>query len=94
VVLEAMAAGKAVIGTDVEGTNELIVPQQTGWIVPPENAQALADALMESIQKPDLTKKFGITGRLRVEQNYTLERTIEAYSRLWSDVLYIFNSLK
>jgi starch synthase (maltosyl-transferring) len=89
VVLEAMAAGKAVIGTDVEGTNELIVPQQTGWIVPPENAQALADALMESIQKPDLTKKFGIAGRLRVEQNYTLERTIEAYSRLWSDVLYI-----
>jgi starch synthase (maltosyl-transferring) len=89
VVLEAMAAGKAVIGTDVEGTNELILPEQTGWIVPPENAQALADALMESIQKPDLTKKFGIAGRLRVEQNYTLERTIEAYSRLWSDVLHL-----
>ncbi len=87
VVLEAMAASKPVIGTDVEGTNELIIPGQTGWIVPAENAQALADALIESVQNPDLTLKFGLAGRLRVEQNYTLERTIEAYELLWAGIL-------
>lgn len=89
VVLEAMAARRAVIGTDVEGTNELVVPGQTGWIVPPENAQALADAILEAISKPEQTRALGHAGRERVETHYTQTRTIEAYEKLWSGVLGI-----
>ena len=87
VVLEAMATSRAVIGTDVEGTNELVVPGETGWIVPPEDAKALAEAIGESIANPQQTKRFGQAGRRRVEAHYTLERTVEAYDRLWSGVL-------
>lgn len=87
VVLEAMAANRAVIGTDVEGTNELVLPGKTGWIVPPENAPALAEAIGESITNPAQTRRFGASGRARVEAHYTLDRTVEAYDRLWSGVL-------
>ena len=44
-VLEAMAARLPVIGTAVEGTEDLVVPGQTGWLVPPHDEAALSHAL-------------------------------------------------
>lgn len=87
VVLEAMAAGRAVIGTDVEGTHELVVPGETGWLVPPENAAALAAAMAEAFDAPDRTKRLGEAGRKRVEAKFTLASTIQAYEWLWARVL-------
>lgn len=87
VVLEAMAAGRAVIGTDVEGTDELVVPGETGWLVPPANTEALAAAMAEAFDKPDRTKKYGEAGRKRVESRFTLNGTIRAYEKLWAGVL-------
>ncbi len=45
VVLEAMAARRAVVATAVEGTEDLVVPGETGWLVPPADPDALAAAL-------------------------------------------------
>jgi glycosyltransferase involved in cell wall biosynthesis len=87
VVLEAMAASRAVIGTDVEGTHELVVPGETGWLVPPENAGALAEAMAQAFDSPDRTKRLGEAGRKRVEAKFTLTGTIKAYERLWARVL-------
>lgn len=87
VVLEAMAASRAVIGTDVEGTHELVVPGETGWLIPPENTEALAAAMAEAFDKPDRTKRYGEAGRKRVEAKYTLSGTIRAYESLWARVL-------
>ncbi len=87
VVLEAMAASRAVIGTDVEGTHELVVPGETGWLVPPENAAALAEAMAQAFDSPDRTKRLGEAGRKRVEAKFTLAGTIRAYEWLWARVL-------
>lgn len=87
VVLEAMANSLAVIGTEVEGTSELVVHGETGWLIPPEADQPLADALLESANEPQLTKKYGEAGRVRVEQFYTMQRTINSYDTLWSSIL-------
>ncbi len=86
-VLEAMAAGCAVIGTAIEGTEELVVPDQTGWLVPPQNAGALAQALLEAAEFPDRVKRYGQAGRLRVEREFSLETTVAAYEILWAGVL-------
>ena len=51
VVLEAMAAGRPVVATAVEGTEELVVPGQTGWLVPPRQPEALS---MLCLQPPEL----------------------------------------
>src|SRR5690606_31602406 len=49
-VIEAFAAGLPVIATAVGGVPEIVVPDQTGWLVPPENPVALADAIVRLAQ--------------------------------------------
>ena len=87
VVLEAMAARRAVVGTAVEGTEDLVVPGQTGWLVPPGDPGALADALLEAAADPSRLARFGESGRARVEAGFTPARVVEAYERLWAGVL-------
>ncbi len=87
VVLEAMAARRAVVATVVEGSEDLVVPEQTGWLVPPRDASALANALLEAAHDPDRLRALGDRGRERVEANYTLRAMIAAYDRLWSGIL-------
>jgi glycosyltransferase involved in cell wall biosynthesis len=86
-VLEAMAARRAVVGTSVEGTEDLVVPGETGWLVPPRDPPALAQALGEAAADPDRCRRYGESGRLRVEREFSLDAVVAAYERLWADVL-------
>lgn len=87
VVLEAMAARLPVIGTAIEGTEDLVVPEYTGWLVPPRDAQALSQALIEAADSPDRCARYGQQGRLRVEQKFSLATTVNAYEHLWASIL-------
>ena len=87
VVLEAMAARRAVVATAVEGSEELVVPGETGWLVPPRDPEALALALLEAAADPDRRRRFGDAGHARAEAEFSLERMSSAYQRLWADVL-------
>ena len=87
VVLEAMAARLPVIGTAVEGTEDLVLPGRTGWLVPPHDPEALTHALIEAVDSPERCRQYGEEGRLRVEREFSLETTLEAYERLWAGVL-------
>jgi glycosyltransferase involved in cell wall biosynthesis len=87
VVLEAMAARLPVIGTAVEGTEDLVLPGQTGWLVPPRNSEALSHALLEAADSPERCHRYGDAGRRRVEQEFSLEATVMAYERLWAGIL-------
>jgi starch synthase (maltosyl-transferring) len=87
VVLEAMAARRAVVATAVEGTHELVVNGETGWLVPPADPSALAAALIDSAAHPDRTRQFGAAGRSRVEAEFTVARMVGAYERLWARIL-------
>ena len=86
-VLEAMAARRPVVGTAVEGTEDLVVPGQTGWLVPPRDPAALSRALIEAADSPERCQRYGEAGRLRVEHEFSLETTVAAYERLWSAIL-------
>jgi glycosyltransferase involved in cell wall biosynthesis len=71
VVLEAMALGRAVVATPVGGTPELIVDGETGLLVPPRDAGALADALRRILADDALRRRLGDAGRQRVEQRFS-----------------------
>ena len=86
-VLEAMAAGLAVVVKSVEGTEDLVVPGQTGWLVPSRDVQALYLALLEAAESPDLLKRYGRAGRLRAEQRIFARITVAAFEHLWAGVL-------
>lgn len=86
-VLEAMAARRPVIGTAVEGTEDLVVPGSTGWLVPPHDVVALSQALIEAAGSPERCRRFGDEGRRRVEHEFSLQTTVTAYERLWAGIL-------
>jgi len=67
VVMEAMACGKALIGTDIGGTPDLIAHGTTGIVVPPGDSAALAAAMERLLDRPDLRADLGAAGAARVE---------------------------
>jgi glycosyltransferase involved in cell wall biosynthesis len=87
VLLEAMAAAKPVISTDL-GTGAGWVNQhgETGLVVPPRNAAALHDAIHQLITQPETRASFGAAARRRVRSVFTLDRMIGATLDLYRAV--------
>lgn len=79
VVLEAMASGLPVVATRIAGNEELVVQGETGFLVPPEDPDALADALTTLVRDPSLRERMGSAGRTLVEDRYTWTRVAEQY---------------
>jgi starch synthase (maltosyl-transferring) len=87
VVLEAMAARRPVVATAVEGSEDLVTPGQTGWLVPPRDPAALGQALLEAALDPVRCRRFGVAGRARVEADFALNRMVMSYQCLWAGLL-------
>lgn len=87
VVLEAMAASRPVVATRVEGTSDLVVHGETGWLVAPNEPEPLANALRDALHNPDERSRRGRTGRARVDANFRIEHTVQAFERLWAEML-------
>jgi glycosyltransferase involved in cell wall biosynthesis len=85
-LLEAAAAGCAIVTTDVVGCREAIETGVTGDLVPPQDAQALADCLAALIADPDRLHRYGQAGRTRAIERFDEEaviaRTLEIYEEL------------
>jgi len=80
VVLEAMAAGLAVIANDSGGTRELVRHGETGWLLPEAcSAAQLARALVEAAGDADGAQRRGRAGRIHVATNHSLEDMATRY---------------
>jgi len=83
---EAMAAGKPVIATDVGGNAQLVVDGETGFIVPPEDADALSSAITRLLGAPAMIASMGERGRQRARDGFTedlMAKKVQAvYDRL------------
>lgn len=85
-ILEAMAARKPVIATAIGGVDEVIVPGETGLLVPPRDPIALATAIRSLLSDRACAQHFAANGRARVEQYFAAEvmvrRAVEIYDEL------------
>lgn len=84
-VIEAFAAELPVIATSVGGVPEIVVPDQTGWLVPPENPVALADAIVRLTQTPEAARQLARAGRSFYTEHLTdtrmVQQTLAVYQR-------------
>ena len=60
----------------MEGTEDLVLPGQTGWLVRPRDPEALSHALIEAFDVTECCLRYGEAGRQRIEQEFSLETTV------------------
>ena len=86
-IMEAMAAGVAVVASDVGGIPELVRNGVTGRLVPPGDVDALSSALIALLDNPGQVEEFGRAGRRRIEQTYSFDRMVEQFQTLYETEL-------
>lgn len=84
-LIEAMAAGLPVIGTNVEGIRDMLVPNEDGVLVNLGDTGALKNALFDLLTNPDLRSRLGKAARKKVKETYSLQRCVREYEALFLD---------
>lgn len=86
-ILEAMASGLPVVATDVGGNAELVAVGETGALVPAQDPQAMAQALLRYTSDAALRQTHGAAGRQRVERNFSIDNMVARYTSLYEQLL-------
>jgi glycosyltransferase involved in cell wall biosynthesis len=86
-VMEAMAAAKPVVATRVGGVPELVVEGETGILVPPEDTEALALAMLDLLQDPLKGRSMGEAGRKRVQDHFSMTAMVTNTDYLYQELL-------
>jgi len=87
VVIEAMASGKPVVATAPGGPSETVVDGETGFLVPPSDAPAIARALEVLLADPPKRTSMGDAGRRRAREMFSLPRYVTEFEELYDAVL-------
>lgn len=82
-ILQAMAAGKPVIATDVGGNQEIIRHGESGILIPPRNSEMLADSILILLENKTLASKLGLAARKVVEEKFSINCMIDNYIKLY-----------
>jgi teichuronic acid biosynthesis glycosyltransferase TuaC len=86
VVCEAMACGRAVVATAVDGTPEIVDDGATGLLVPPRDARSLATALTRVLDDDDLRRRFEHEAVTRARATYTWTANAKAHVGLYEAI--------
>lgn len=86
-VLEGMAAGLAMIVTDVGGNTEAVIDGESGLVAPAKEPVELARLILRLAEDPELRSRLGHAARKRIVEHFTLSRCVANYEMLYSELL-------
>ncbi|WP_315776278.1 MULTISPECIES: glycosyltransferase [unclassified Bradyrhizobium] len=86
-LMEAMAASRPVVASDVDAIRELVIHGKTGWMVRPGDADALARCMMDILADPARAADIGQAGLRHVREHFSLDGMADAYATLYRDGL-------
>lgn len=75
-ILEALVSGVPVVAAEAGGAKEMVVPGETGYLVPVRDAQALADAIMDLLRNRDAAQHMAETGSHRTREKFSVTRMV------------------
>jgi glycosyltransferase involved in cell wall biosynthesis len=87
VILEAMAAGKAVVATAVGGTPEVVADPERGCLVGPGDPVQLAEAMLDLLRDPARCAAMGEAGRAYVRRDHDVDRIVDQYEAVYRAVV-------
>ena len=87
VAVEAMLAKKPVIGSNHGGLTEIIINNETGFLIEPNNEIALADSLKTLIENPEIRTKFGENGYQRAIKHFSVETYVSSFEKLFTEII-------
>jgi glycosyltransferase involved in cell wall biosynthesis len=86
VLLEACAAGRAIVTTDAPGCRDAVRQGENGLLVPPRDVAALATAIRRLLADPPLRSRMGVAGRARAEREFGIERVVHSHLELYREL--------
>lgn len=81
-----MLAGKPVIGTNLGGVPEQIIDSCTGFLIPPDDPTAMAEAILQILCNPALARRMGAEGRERARDLVDMSSFVERIQHLYDSV--------
>jgi len=81
--IEGMICKKPVVGTCFGGTPEIVIDNETGYIVNPLNVEKMAEKIIDLLKNPDKAEQFGQAGYKRVKQEFSLSKQFEKYLKYY-----------
>lgn len=85
--IEAMACGTPVVGANVGGVKFTVKEGETGYLIPPNQPELLADRLAHLLDHPQLISLFGRQGIRRAQEHFTWQKVTSAIAALYEDLL-------
>ena len=86
-LIEAAAASRAVVTTDVPGCRDAIIPNVTGLLVPVKNEKILADAIQWLIEHPKRRILMGREGRKLAEKEFGIEKIVQSHLEIYQELI-------
>lgn len=86
-LLEAMASGKPVVVTNVGGNGRVVIDNETGFLVPPEEPSIMAEKIITLLNNKNLINEMGMKSRNRVLEHFNLDKMVKEYEKLYLDSL-------
>jgi glycosyltransferase involved in cell wall biosynthesis len=86
VVLQAMAAGKPVVATAVNGTPEAIRTGVTGFLTEPHATREMAESLAKILSNPSLGRRLGQAGKRSLQGTFLMDKMLQAIERLYREL--------
>lgn len=86
--VEAQAMGRPIIATDHGGAKETVIPNETGWLVPPGDSSALAGALHQALALTDAQRSVLATRAMNnVYENFSREKMVDSTMNVYAELL-------
>lgn len=86
-VLEYAAAAKPIVISDVGGLGEIIQDGESGFVVPPENPNAMAEKIIQLLENTELAQKLGKNAKELTAQNYNEQKILKQYINYYRQLL-------